>query len=182
MHPSTVLIADSDPVLRAQLRQRLGRGGSVIEEAGTAAEALLRVNAAIDVVVLDAGLLAGTEISTNVKVTDSAGLITAGQFLRADAVQVRVLTANAETTLDKARVLRVILEERQGWRKAKRGFTIGAVAGGVFGLFATGNVPWAAMLASGWGSLGCLFGAIDGASDVHQRVIYDIATTQAGTR
>jgi DNA-binding NtrC family response regulator len=63
MHPSTVLIADSDPVLRAQLRQRLGRGGSVIEEAGTAAEALLRVNAAIDVVVLDAGLLAGTEIN-----------------------------------------------------------------------------------------------------------------------
>jgi len=63
MYPSTVLIADSDPLLRAQLRQRLGRGGSVIEEAGTAAEALLRVNAAIDVVVLDAGLLAGNEIS-----------------------------------------------------------------------------------------------------------------------
>ena len=111
------------------------------------------------------------------KVKDTAGLLTAGQFIRADATHLTVLSMDRDVVFEKARVTTVILEERQTGRKAKRGFTFGALAGALVGLFGTrsNQVPWAAMLAAGWGSVGFLIGATDGATDIHRVVIYDVA-------
>ena len=105
-------------------------------------------------------------------VTDGSGQSAAGQFLRANATHLTLLNRNTEVVFEKALIATVILEEHQGWRKAKRGFSFGALAGGLFGLVTTRSAPWTAMLASAWGSVGFLIGAIDGASETQLVVIY----------
>jgi hypothetical protein len=116
-----------------------------------------------------------------VKITETDGVVTAGQFLRADGAHLTILSREREVIFERTRVATVILEDHQGWRKAKRGFSVGALAGGLFGLFGTGSAPWAAMLASGWGSIGFLIGAVDGANEVHRAVIYQV-TPRSGSR
>ena len=112
-------------------------------------------------------------------VMSSAGGLLSGQFLRADAAHLAILQRDRETILDKAGVVTVVREERQGWRRAKRGFKFGAAAGGGFGLFSTGSAPWGAMLASTWGTIGFLIGAVDGANEIDRVLIYDVKSTGA---
>jgi hypothetical protein len=105
-------------------------------------------------------------------VTDGSGQSAAGHFLRADATHLTLLNRDTEVVFEKSLIATVILEEHQGWGKAKRGFRFGALAGGLFGGVTTKSAAWSAMLAAGWGTFGFFIGAIDGANEIRRVLIY----------
>ncbi|HLG57525.1 MAG TPA: sigma-54 dependent transcriptional regulator [Vicinamibacterales bacterium] len=59
MLQANILIADDDPLIRSSLRERFGREGFELREAGSTSEVLARFNADIDLVLLDLRLSDG---------------------------------------------------------------------------------------------------------------------------
>lgn len=99
----------------------------------------------------------------------------AGRLVSAETDRLTILTRGTESTVARSGARRVTMSQRLTRQKAGRGFGVGALAGGLVGALTTrsNRVPWATMLAAGWGAMGALFGAIDGASDRRVIVVYE---------
>jgi hypothetical protein len=85
----------------------------------------------------------------------SAGASTNGWLVSAEAAQITISTGSAKRTLLVPDIRRIAVVERRTKQKAKWGFMIGAVGGGLLGGLGTqsNQGAWAAMLAAGWGRL-----------------------------
>jgi uncharacterized protein YcfJ len=119
--------------------------------------------------------VARVPVGTALKVEDRSGTVTEGWFASTEADRVTLQRRTGHVAIPRTDVKRITAPHRQTASGAKRGFKIGAVAGGLVGGLATrSNRPaWAAFLALGWGAIGALIGAVDGAQNVDDVVIYD---------
>ena len=109
----------------------------------------------------------------SVRVEDTAHNVVAGQIVRADGDEITIAAGPSPRTVLRASVQRLFLVERLTATKAKRGWLIGTVAGGLVGAFAKSNrVPWALFMSAGWGAFGAGIGASDGFFDRKESLVY----------
>jgi hypothetical protein len=112
------------------------------------------------------------ERGTILKVLTASGAVT-GHFVSAEGDELRVLADAREIAIAKSDVQRVSVQRGRIRQKVKRGFALGALAGGLVGALTTqsNRLSWTAFLAAGWGGVGALIGALD-RTDNHEIVIY----------
>ena len=72
MNAATLLIVDDEDLIRWSLRERFTQDGHTVIEAATKAEALLRINPAIDLVLLDVRLPDGSGLDVMRRIKDVA--------------------------------------------------------------------------------------------------------------
>lgn len=97
-----------------------------------------------------------------------------GHLVRADGGGVTIAARPSPQTILRASVQRLFLIERLTATKAKRGWLVGTVAGGLVGFVATksNRVPWALFMSAGWGAFGAGIGASDGFFDRRESLVY----------
>lgn len=115
------------------------------------------------------------------RVEVSAEPSTTGRLVSAQTNQVTISAGSSQRTFLRPEIRRVVLVQRRTGQKAKRGFIIGAIAGGLVGGLGTksNQVPWAAFLAAGWGAIGATIGASDGFFDREETLVYVKAARSA---
>lgn len=118
--------------------------------------------------------LARLSPSSSVRVETGTGLTT-GRLLHVDDRGLSVSHRDGVSRIGRDDVRRVIVRERQAGRKARWGFGIGAALGLLTAGITTDSSQGAFMLllAGGWGAIGAGIGAIDGAGDIREVVVYD---------
>lgn len=111
---------------------------------------------------------------TSVKIYVRSGATIAGKVLTADPDYLTVEDRGRNVVFAKRDIRRVAVQQRETGRFARRGLAFGALAGALLGALTTesSRVPWALMLASGWGGVGAAIGAIDGSQERREVVIY----------
>lgn len=121
---------------------------------------------------------------TTLRVEVSAGSSTTGRLVSAQTNQVTIWVGSLQRTFLRPEIRRVVLVQRRTGQKAKRGFIIGAIAGGLVGGLTTesNQVPWAAFLAAGWGAIGAAIGASDGFFDREETLVYLASNVTAGAQ
>ena len=114
-------------------------------------------------------------IGSDVQIDLASGQRVIGHLVSATADGVTLSVRRTEMTISRETIRRVALRgDRMTTRSAKRGFIIGAVAGGLMGTLGTksNRLSWGAFLAGSWGAIGALIGAINGFSQRQARVVY----------
>ena len=121
---------------------------------------------------------------TALRVEVSAGSSTTGRLVSAETNQVTMSVRNEQRTFLRPEVRRVVLVQRRTGQKAKRGFIIGAIAGGLVGAPTTesNQVPWAVLLAAGWGAIGAVIGVSDGFFDRAETLVYLASSVTGGAQ
>lgn len=111
---------------------------------------------------------------STVCVEDTARNVVAGHLVRADGGGITIAVGPSPQTILRASVQRLFLIERLTATKAKRGWLVGTVAGGLVGFVATksNRVPWALFMSAGWGAFGAGIGASDGFFDRRESLVY----------
>ena len=114
-------------------------------------------------------------ISSQIRL-QTADAVTAGRLLHVDATVLSLSHRDGVIRIERAAIQRVTRRQRQSARQSRIGFGVGAGLGLMVGGITTesSQVPWMFTLAAGWGGLGALIGAISGAGDVREVVVYDI--------
>lgn len=114
------------------------------------------------------------ETGNTIRVENAAGDAIEGQFVRASSDDVTITMGSGAQTLLRATVQRLLLLERRTAQKAKRGWLVGTVAGGLVGALATksNRVPWTLFMSAGWGAIGAGIGASDGFFDRKASTVY----------
>jgi hypothetical protein len=104
---------------------------------------------------------------STVRVEETTRNAIAGRLVRADGGEV--------TTATGADVQRLFVIERLTAMKAKRGWLVGTIAGGLVGGFLTksNRVPWTLFMSAGWGAFGAGIGASDGFFDRKESLVYE---------
>jgi hypothetical protein len=117
--------------------------------------------------------LTTVERGTLMKVLTASGDV-AGHFVSAEGGQITVMAGSREVSIAKSDVQQVSVRRGTTRQKIKRGFAIGALAGGLLGAFTTesNRVPFTLFLAAGWGGIGALIGVFDGIGSSSEVVIY----------
>ena len=110
---------------------------------------------------------------TMLKVLTASGDV-AGRFVSSEGGQIKVMAGSREVSIAKSDVQQVSVRRGTTRQKVKRGFAIGALAGGLLGAFTTesNRVAFTLFLAAGWGGIGALIGALDGIGSSSEVVIY----------
>ena len=118
------------------------------------------------------------------RVEVSAGSITTGRLVSAQADHVAIAGRGSEYTFLRREVRRVVRVQRRTRMKATRGLVIGAVAGGLMGGLGTktNQLSWAALLATGWAAVGAVIGASDGFFDREETLVYLARDVAAGAQ
>jgi uncharacterized protein YcfJ len=121
---------------------------------------------------------------TVLRVEVSAGSATTGRLVSAQTNQVTISAGSSQRTFLRPEIRQVVLVQRRTGQKAKRGFIIGAIAGGLVGWLTTesNQLPWAAFLAAGWGAIGATIGASDGFFDREETLVYLASNVTAGVQ
>ena len=121
---------------------------------------------------------------TALRVEVSAEPSTTGRLVSAQANQVTISAGSSQRTFLRPEIRRVVMVQRSTGRKAKRGFVIGAIAGGLVGGLTTesNQGSWAALMAAGWGAVGAVIGASDGAFDRKETLVYLASNVTAAAR
>jgi hypothetical protein len=111
----------------------------------------------------------------------STGSSTSGRLVSVKTTQITISTEGSNRTLLVPDIRRVAVVERRTRQKARRGFIIGAVAGGLFGRLGTqsNQGAWAVILAAGWGAIGAAIGASDGFFDHKEMLVYVASNVDA---
>ena len=86
-----------------------------------------------------------------------------------------IATGPSPRTVLRAGVQRLFVIERLTAMKAKRGWLVGTIAGGLVGGFLTksNRVPWTLFMSAGWGAFGAGIGASDGFFDRKESLVYE---------
>jgi hypothetical protein len=115
-------------------------------------------------------------VDSEVEIQMLTGRTAKGRLVSAEPMAVTIAAGNRHDTLRRDEIRRVALIGRhQTARLAKRGLIIGAIAGGVWGGVAarSNRAVWSLMLAGGWGAIGAVIGATDGARQRERAVVYE---------
>lgn len=116
-------------------------------------------------------LAVGAELEIQLR----SGRTTRGRFASARPAEMTITAGGRSQTLGNDEIARVVsLGTHKGRHFAGRGFVIGAIAGGVWGSVATRShrAAWSVMLAGGWGTIGAIIGAVDGAARRERTVVW----------
>lgn len=99
---------------------------------------------------------------------------TTGSLRDVDDSGLSVTLRDGTVHIPRDQVRRVVVRERQTARKARLGFGIGAGLAIMTGIITETNpLGFLLLMVPGWGGTGALVGAIDGATDVREIVVYE---------
>ena len=112
---------------------------------------------------------------STVRVEETTRKDIAGRLVRADGSELTIATGPSPRTVLRADVQRLFVVERLTAMKAKRGWLVGTIAGGLVGGFLTksNRVPWTLFMSAGWGAFGAGIGASDGFFDRKESLVYE---------
>ncbi len=112
---------------------------------------------------------------STVRVEETTRKDITGRLVRADGSEVTIATGPSPRTVLQADVQRLFVVERLTAMKAKRGWLVGTIAGGLVGGFLTksNRVPWTLLMSAGWGAFGAGIGASDGFFDRKESLVYE---------
>lgn len=114
-------------------------------------------------------------VDSEVEIQTMEGRTASGRLVQAEPMALIISRGGRHQTLRQDEIRRVVVIRRQTARLAKRGFLVGVIAGGVWGIVATrsNGAVWSLIQAGSWGALGAGIGASEGASQRERTVVYE---------